>query len=148
MNPDTHAAPNFPWSELACKGPDKTPVPEKLKPNARAVTARAQIFRTFGGVPFTVKSAYRTEAWNAKQEGAAKESQHLTASALDLQDKRKHGFTGPQLAELYEGLIRLGLVPDGGVGIYNTFVHIDIGPPRRWWPGKAAGKPRPVAVWK
>jgi uncharacterized protein YcbK (DUF882 family) len=116
---------SFAVSELACR--DGSPVPAKYYANAKTICKRAQVLRDLCG-PLTVNSGYRTPEYNERIGGADK-SQHLTASALDLSSSR---WTAAQLADLYEGLIQLKLVPDGGLGRYDTFIHIDIGPPRRW----------------
>ena len=117
---------NFAVSELACH--DGTPVPQALYDNAKAVCERAQVLRNFLGSALLVNSGYRTPAYNAKIGGADK-SWHMQAGALDL---RAPGWEPGLLAEVYEGLIRIGAVLDGGLGRYDTFIHIDIGPARRW----------------
>lgn len=121
---------NFSVDELACK--DGTPVPDKYYENAKAICERAQKLRDLLGISLQVNSGYRTESYNKKVGGADK-SLHCTASALDLSC---YGWTAEQLTALYEGLIRLGVVPDGGLGIYpranGGWVHIDLGKPRRW----------------
>lgn len=121
---------NFGVDELACK--DGTPVPHDLYDNAKAICERAQKLRDLLGISIQVNSGYRTKTYN-QRVGGAEGSQHLTASALDLSC---YGWTAEQLGALYEGLIRLGVVPDGGLGIYprktGGWIHIDLGAPRRW----------------
>lgn len=116
---------NFHLEELACK--DGTPVPREYRENAFNICVRAQALRTLVG-PLAVTSGYRTLAWNERVKGA-KTSHHLTASALDLRSDR---WTAIELAELYAGLVRLAVVPAGGLGIYEGWIHIDLGRPRRW----------------
>jgi uncharacterized protein YcbK (DUF882 family) len=122
-------AKSFPVTEVACK--DGTPVPDVYYENATAICERAQKLRDLVGEPLQVLSGFRTPSHNKKVGGAAK-SQHLTASALDL--RCPPGWNADRLAGAYEALVRLGFVPDGGVGTYPTkgFVHIDLGPARRW----------------
>jgi uncharacterized protein YcbK (DUF882 family) len=121
---------NFSVDELACK--DGTPVPDKFYGNAQAICERAQKLRDLLGISIQVQSGYRTESHN-KKVGGAENSAHLTASALDLSC---HGWTAEQLTALYEGLIRLGVVPDGGLGTYprsnGGWIHLDTRAPRRW----------------
>ncbi len=119
-------AKNFGVDEVACKS--GTPVPTDLYPNMEEVCRRAQILRDFVDSPLRVNSGYRTPDYNAKV-GGVKNSWHMKAGALDLHHDR---WTAAQLADIYEGLIRIGAVPDGGLGRYGTFIHIDIGPTRRW----------------
>ena len=121
---------NFSVDELACK--DGTPVPYDLYENAQAICERAQKLRNLLGISLQVNSGYRTKSYN-KKVGGAESSLHVEARALDLSC---YGWTAEQLGTLYEGLIRLGVVPDGGLGIYprsnGGWIHIDTGAKRRW----------------
>ena len=125
MDDDRQLTPNFHISELMCR--DGTPVPRELVDNARRICERAQLLRDVVG-PLVVISGYRTMLWNHRVKGA-KRSYHLTASALDLRSARR---PARELLLTYLRLIKLGRVPDGGVGIYPTFLHIDLGTKRRW----------------
>lgn len=124
---------NFSLRELKCK--DGTHVPQEYMDNARAICERAQVLRELVGFPLIVVSGYRTGEYNASLPNAATNSKHLTASALDLHCER---FSADQLAILYNGLIRLELIPDGGLGIYprtgpgRDWIHIDLGRRRSW----------------
>jgi uncharacterized protein YcbK (DUF882 family) len=118
--------PHFTLSELACH--DGTPVPDMCLANARAICERAEVLRAAIGSPLIVVSGYRTPAYNKRIGGAAR-SQHMTASALDLVSRV---VPAAELRLLYLKLIGEGQVPDGGVGEYPNFVHIDIGKARRW----------------
>jgi len=77
--------------------------------------------------PIIVHSGYRTPRTNASLEGAAPASLHLWGRALD--------FTVPGVTLGQLGLAawtlsqRLGFM---GIGIYGTFLHVDIGPQRAW----------------
>ena len=122
---DRRFTQHFAVSELACR--DSSPVPAKYYANAVAICQRAEVLRKVSG-PLIVVSGYRSPAHNRKVNGA-KTSQHLTASALDL---RCPGVTAADLADMYQELIDRGLVPDGGLGRYNNWIHIDIGKARRW----------------
>jgi uncharacterized protein YcbK (DUF882 family) len=116
----------FSVEELACR--DGNPVPECYYENAKAICARADKLREKVGHPLVVTSGYRTPAYNKKVGGAAK-SQHVTASALDL---KCHEVPAKELARIWEELVAAGEVPDGGLGVYRSWIHIDIGKPRRW----------------
>jgi uncharacterized protein YcbK (DUF882 family) len=124
----TRFTKNFKVSELACH--DGMPVPQEYYENAKAICENAQVLRDLLGTPLYVVSGYRTLSHNTKV-GGVQNSYHLTASALDL---KSHHWEPEQLATLYKGLIRMGLVSDGGVGYYpeSGFIHVDIGRPRRW----------------
>ncbi len=120
---------NFNLKELACNDDANTPVPKEYHDEALAICMRAQVLRDLVG-PLHVNSAYRTPEYNSAI-GGARGSLHLSASALDLSSKT---FTAGQLLTLWDGLVRLGCVKDGGVGVYHekNFLHIDLGPKRRW----------------
>ncbi len=117
--------PHFLLSELRCH--DGSEVPEKYVANALAICQRAEVLRAVVG-PLIVVSGYRTPSYNKRIGGAAR-SQHMTASALDLVSRE---VTAAALRGEYLLLIKQGEVPDGGVGTYPNFLHIDIGKPRRW----------------
>ena len=81
-----------------------------------------------GGVTINVHSAYRTHETNEalRSEGAAQNSRHLTGQAVDV---TVQGYGIYFLANHVEH------IGAGGIGIYwaEKFVHIDTGPPRRWY---------------
>lgn len=77
-------------------------------------------------VPLILTSGYRTPEHNAKLEGAAVASEHLNARASDL------GVPGFAPAIVANAGNMLGA---GGIGIYPTFTHIDVGAPGRRWRG-------------
>lgn len=122
--------PHFLLSELRCH--DGTAVPSKFLKNAQAICERAEVLRAQVYGPLIVTSGYRTVTWN-KKVGGAKGSYHLTASALDLTSRM---VSAPRLHGVYLGLIEAGLVPDGGLGLYENWIHIDLGPRRRWYGGE------------
>lgn len=119
---------HFSWAEAACK--DGTEVPDKYKPNATKVAKNLEIIRTaLGSQSLDINSFYRTVKHNAKQKGSPV-SQHLSAKAADFSTRDN---TPEQIYAVVEALIFLGLIPDGGLGLYNGFVHYDIGKAGRRW---------------
>lgn len=72
-----------------------------------------------------INSGYRTAAFNASLEGAAKNSMHIQAKAADI---RISGLAPDQIAKLAKAI---GV---GGVGVYpsKNFIHVDIGIIRTW----------------
>ncbi len=118
--------PNFYVAELACHNGEH--VPRKYYENAGEICSRAEALRSAIGSPLIVVSGYRSPKYNARI-GGAKRSYHMTASALDLVSRT---VPASKLRAVYLELIKAGEVPDGGVGSYPNFVHIDIGPARRW----------------
>jgi uncharacterized protein YcbK (DUF882 family) len=133
---NTGPSPHLSWKELACK--DGTPYPAEWR-TTRAVTLAAEfeIVRAAVGKPLTIGSAYRTPAHNRKV-GGAKASQHMQGRALDL-----YPPMGMTVDELYR-ICRLRAVEKSsficGLGLYPTFVHIDIRPSHQLhaWKGSRA----------
>ena len=83
--------------------------------------------RVHFGKPVTINSGYRTEAWNKRQGGAAY-SQHKYGTAADISI---NGVTPKQIAAYAETLIPRS----GGIGIYNSFCHVDVRTVRSPWNG-------------
>lgn len=118
---------NFSLREFQCK--DGTPVPEELYPNVKELANNLQVLRDYLGVAIQVTSGYRTGSHN-KKVGGVENSKHKKAEASDIKAK---GFTPKQIAAAIEKLIAEGKMKQGGIGIYNTFVHYDIrGHIARW----------------
>lgn len=120
---------NFNLKEFHCK--DGTHVPKIYYSNVQELADNLQILRDHINTPISITgSGYRTKSHNDSLPGAAKNSQHLTASAADINAK---GYTPKQLAKIIKSLIRKGIMKQGGLGTYNTFIHYDIrGTKARW----------------
>lgn len=79
--------------------------------------------------PFEVISGYRSPATNAelrrKSRAVAKNSYHMRGMAIDIRLPGR-GITQPRHAALLQRA--------GGVGYYpsSRFIHLDVGPLRRW----------------
>lgn len=110
---------NFKISEFDCK--DGIKVPIELMHNLHKLATNIQIIRDNLDAPITINSGYRTKSHNKKVGGASK-SYHLTADAGDLKQNKE---TPLQLYKRIERLINDGLIHDGGLILYNTFVHYD-----------------------
>lgn len=117
---------NFYLSEFDCH--DGTPVPESYVGNVVELAKNLQVIRNEIGVPIEIISGYRTNTWNKKVGGAPK-SKHKTAEAGDLSQRK---YTPKQLHTIILSLIKQGRIHDGGLGLYKSFVHYDIGASRRW----------------
>mgnify|MGYP000872248180 CR=1 FL=1 len=119
---------NFNLHEFACN--DGTPVPEHLMHNVKELAENLQVLRDYLGEPIRINSAYRHEEYN-KRIGGAKKSCHLKAMAADLTCKNK---TPRELHKIIEKLIDEKKMKQGGLGLYNGFVHYDIrGVKVRWF---------------
>lgn len=120
-------SPNFSLAEFKCN--DGTEVPGEFVCNVSKVAKNLQVLRDYVKKPIVINSAYRSPKYNKKIGGAVK-SQHLTASAADI---RIPGMTPKQVYDSILTLISLGKMHNGGVGLYNTFVHYDVrNTPARW----------------
>ena len=118
---------NFSKSEFNCNcGCD---MPEDVFDNVEVHAQNLQTIRDFLNESIKINSGYRCPSHNSKVGGASK-SQHLTGNASDLV---AHDHTPKQLADVIEGLIRIGAIEEGGLGRYDTFTHYDRrGTKARW----------------
>lgn len=86
-----------------------------------------QYIRMRVGKAVTINSAYRTANYN-KKVGGVDGSQHCYGTAADIAVK---GYTPKQVAA-----IAREIMPDwGGVGIYDTFTHVDVRAEKADWNG-------------
>lgn len=83
--------------------------------------------RTHFGKPVVINSGYRTETYN-KKIGGATYSQHKYGTAADIVVK---GVSPAEVAKYAETI----LVGMGGIGIYNSFTHIDVRKIKSRWKG-------------
>lgn len=103
---------NFKVREFACEdGSDPIFIDSEL-------VAILQKLRTHFGRAVTITSAYRTPSHN-RSVGGTTYSQHQYGMAADI----KVGGISPQKVAAYAEKL---LPNKGGIGIYNTFVHIDV----------------------
>ena len=133
MNPSPHLT----WKELSCK--DGTPYPEEFKRDGR-VYILGMVFEAIrslcGDKPIRILSAYRTPSHNRKI-GGAKNSQHVLGRALDLAPPSNLSVS--QFYQLIKVAARYDLPEVRGIGLYKTFVHVDIRPSERLILWKGAG---------
>lgn len=112
---------NFKVKEFACSdGSD----PIFIAPELVEVL---QKIRDHFKTPVDINSAYRTPAKN-KAVGGATYSQHLYGAAADI----KVRGVKPSLVASYAETL---MPKKGGIGIYSTFVHIDVREQRSRWRG-------------
>ena len=104
--------------------------PDWVIKNLIQVCTQADKIREELGVPLSVNSGYRCKAYN-RLIGGAMFSQHCKGTALDLNRNFNPGWALAiwNTAKKIPGI--------GGVGIYDTFCHIDTRP-RLWARVKAA----------
>lgn len=119
---------NFSRQEFDCN--DGTPVPQQFINNVTLLAQQLQVLRDEIKEPVKITgSGYRTPEHNRKVGGASN-SQHLTASAADINAKN---YTPRQLAKVIERLIKEKKMLQGGIGVYKGFVHYDIRKTKARW---------------
>jgi hypothetical protein len=120
--PSTHLL----WTELACH--NGSPYPFEWRSDRAVALALTfeDIRALLGNTPVVILSGYRTEKYNATLEGAASKSQHVQGRALDIW----HPAHEPSVVyQTIRSAQRDGGLPLlGGIGLYRTFVHIDVRP--------------------
>lgn len=118
---------NFSKSEFDSK--DGSIMPADVLKNIQELAKHVQVIRDTAGVSIVINSGYRSPAHNKKVGGVANSS-HTKGKASDLSPR---GITPKQLHEIILKLIAEKKIYNGGVGLYDTFVHYDIdGAGRRW----------------
>ena len=118
---DKKVSTNFRVREFACTdGTDPIFISSEL------VTILQKI-RTHFGKAVTITSAYRTPTRN-KSVGGTTYSQHLYGTAADI---KVSGISPKKVASYAETL----LPNSGGIGIYDTFTHIDVRATKSRWKG-------------
>lgn len=112
---------NFKVKEFACTdGSDPIFIDSDL-------VSVLQKIRSHFGKSVTITSAYRTPGKN-KACGGTTYSQHLYGKAADI---KINGVTPKKVASYAETLLK----NKGGIGIYSTFVHVDVRATKSRWNG-------------
>ena len=120
---------NFKLKEFECKcGCD---MPLEVYENIIKLASQLQFLRDYTGRPITINSAYRCPEHNAKV-GGSKTSQHLLGKAADITIQ---SLKPAEVFVLIEDLIDMGHILQGGLGLYDTFVHYDIRKTKARWNG-------------
>ena len=111
-NGDVKISKNFKVSEFACKdGSDTVFI-------SMGLVAVLQKIRDHFAKPVIITSAYRNDAYN-KKVGGANYSQHKYGMAADIYI---NGVSPATIAEFAETI----MPNTGGIGIYSSFVHVDV----------------------
>lgn len=130
-------AEHFFADEFDCH--DGTPVPETYLPELSVFCERnLEPLRKFFGVPILVRSGYRTQEHN-QRVGGSKRSYHVYTmrpnSGVFAVDIAIPGVPPVQIRQAILGLINLGVMEQGGVGLYQNWVHYDNRGVRKRWIG-------------
>ena len=118
---------NFNLIEFQSK--DGSIMPEWVEKNVIETAKNLQILRNFLGYPIHISSAYRSKKHNERIGGVIN-SRHLDGTAVDISCKN---ISSKKLYKKIEYLISIGHIKEGGLGVYNGFVHYDTrGYKARW----------------
>lgn len=118
---------NFTKQEFDSK--DGSPMPPEVLLNVQKLASQLQALRDVLNAPIRINSGYRSPEHN-KAVGGSKNSQHVLGKAADIRVK---GKTPKQVYDIIEGMISAGDMLQGGLGLYDTFVHYDIRKTRSRW---------------
>ncbi len=118
---------HFKWHEFLVKGGShaanglNTDPPEELWPNVVRLVNVLDKFREAVGKSVVLTSVYRSKAYN-RAIGGAERSQHTAFCAADF--KIPGSTNTGDWANKLKSMRNQGVF-EGGIGIYNTFVHVD-----------------------
>jgi len=129
---------NFKIQEFECKCGCEMPC--DVYDNIIKLASQLQFLRDYTGRPITINSAYRCPKHNVKIGGAHKivdgkivsTSQHVFGKAADITIQ---SLKPAEVYKLIEELIDMGHMLQGGLGLYDTFVHYDIRKKKARWNG-------------
>lgn len=112
---------HFELEEFMCR--DGTPYPKEwIQDRLEPLVACLEKIRTKFDSPIYITSAYRTKEYNQKMSGA-KHSLHCEGLAVDF----KVANIGSELVyRMVDRMINKEEIPDGGLGLYPTWVHYDL----------------------
>ena len=117
---------NFSLEEFECKCGCK--MPAFVEENIKELADNLQVLREVVG-KLDLTNAYRCKEHNADVGGSVN-SQHLKGKAADIKSK---AFSPSEIATITDDLMKNESFTLGGVGIYNTFTHVDIRGTRARW---------------
>jgi len=118
---------NFKKSEFECKCGCE--MPDEVFFNIEKLANQLQYTRDFIELPINITNAYRCRSHN-KAVGGVSNSQHILGKAADLQVK---GISPDELHKVLDTLAEYNHVMQGGLGLYDSFVHYDIRGTRTRW---------------
>jgi len=113
--------------EFECK--DGSDMPVSVYNNVLELAKNLQVIRDEVSKPIKLTNAYRSLEHN-RMIGSKDTSQHVKGNAADIKVK---GVEPKDVYNIISNLIDKGAIKQGGLGLYNTFVHYDIrGYKARW----------------
>ena len=118
---------NFNLNEFRSK--DGSEFPDDVLVNIRFLAEALQIIRDEVNRPIRITSGYRSPQHNKNIKGALN-STHLKGIAADF---RVIDMFPSKVVEIIEEMIDKGLIPQGGLKAYSSWIHYDIrGTKARW----------------
>ena len=100
-----------------------------VQDNLQELAEQLQVIRDAIKMPININIAYRPVFWE-NLRGRSGTSQHCLGRAADI---HVIGMNTKVLHTIIENLIKQGEIINGGLGLYQTFIHYDIRPyPARW----------------
>jgi len=130
IDKDSNLSKNFKISEFSCPavidGKIRNDLDRHVIINMDLVNKLQQL-RDFYKKPIKI-TAYRSPEYNAIVPGASKNSYHIKGKAADFH------IDGVPMIDLYNKCISIGF---SGVGIYDTWVHADVGDTIRRWDNRS-----------
>lgn len=113
---------NFSVSEFNSK--DGAEMPAHVEQNIHRLIQNLEVIREqFGGRPIKITSGYRSPERNAQTKGAAKSSYHILGMAADFSVR---GLSPEYVATKIKEMMDVGLIEQGGLKAYRSWVHYDI----------------------
>lgn len=120
LNPTEKISDHFGVWEFKCKDNSRVIVLDK------ALVELLEIIRLHYNKPLHINSGYRTVQYNATLKNSSPKSQHILGKAADI------WLNGVSPKQLYSWLD--SSYPNSlGVGIYDTFVHVDVREGKSRW---------------
>ena len=104
-------------------------IPRQNYANMSRLIAQLEVITNNLTGNFNVNSGYRSPHYNASLNGSAERSNHQFGRAIDISSS---DYTPREFRAELRRLIADGLIHNGGIGLYNTFVHYDIDTAREW----------------
>ena len=117
---------NFSMDEFECKC--GCVMPEFVKKNVQELADNLQVLRNVVG-RLDPTNGYRCKDHNADVGGSVN-SQHLKGKAADI---KSSDINPEDMAAIVDDLMKCESFELGGIGIYNTFTHVDIRGTRARW---------------
>jgi len=111
---------NFDTREFSCPHCSRV----MLSKGFENLVLRLQALRSDLGRPVIITSGYRCPEYNETLPGAAKDSLHMKGMAADIR------VPGMSIEELTRRA--MPFFENGGVGVYEGHLHVDVGSRRRW----------------